>query len=50
MDIRFTSNSRPTLGIELELHVVDPSTGDLVSAAPDILAEIGGAHPGGEHP
>jgi carboxylate-amine ligase len=50
MDIRFTSNPEPTVGIELELHVVDPETGDLVNAANDILDAIGAPHPGGEHP
>jgi glutamate---cysteine ligase / carboxylate-amine ligase len=50
MTIDFTHNARPTVGIEMELHVVDPSTGELVSAANQLLAEMGSAHPGGEHP
>ena len=50
MDIRFTHNPKPTVGIELELHVVEPETGDLASAANEILATIGAPHPGGSHP
>ena len=50
MDIRFTKNAKTTVGIELELHVVDPETGDLVSAANEILDAVGAPHPEGEHP
>ncbi len=50
MQIDFTSNAEPSLGIELELHVVDPATGNLVNAATEILTELGRGHPGGEHP
>jgi len=50
MTIQFTHNDRPTVGIEMELHVVDRATGELVSAANELLAELGAAHPGGEHP
>ncbi len=50
MHIDFTINDEPSLGIELELHVVDAVTGDLVSASNEILAELGRPHPGGEHP
>jgi carboxylate-amine ligase len=48
--INFTSNSRPTIGVEMELHLIDAVTGELVSASADILAEMGAGHPGGEHP
>ena len=34
----------------MELHLVDAVTGELTSAAIDILAEMGADHPGGEHP
>ena len=44
----FTSSPRATVGIEWELQVVDPATGDLVGAASQLLAELAG--PGGEHP
>ena len=50
MTIDFTANSRPTIGVEMELHLVDAVTGELASASNDILAEMGANHPGGEHP
>ncbi len=50
MGIEFTYNERPTIGIEIELHLVDAVTGELVSAANEILAEMGEGHPEGEHP
>ena len=49
MTIHFTHNPRATVGIEMELHLVDPTSGALVSASNDILAEMGEPH-GGEHP
>ncbi len=50
MTIRFTHNERPTVGVEMELNVVDPASGALVSAANELLADLGAGHPGGEHP
>ena len=50
MTIEFTHNPRPTVGIEMELHVVDRETGELVAAATQLLEELGASHPGGEHP
>ncbi len=50
MTIDFTPNARPTIGVEMELHLVDAVTGELVSASNEILAEMGADHPGGEHP
>lgn len=50
MTIEFTHNPRPTVGIEMELHVVDRLTGELVAASRQLLEELGAAHPGGEHP
>lgn len=50
MRIDFTHNPRPTIGIEMELHVVDRVTGALVAASTQLLAELGATHPGGEHP
>jgi carboxylate-amine ligase len=38
------------LGVEVELELVDVRTGELVSAASEILAEIGRGHPDGIHP
>jgi len=48
--INFTPNARPTIGVEMELHLIDATTGELASAAGDILAEMGADHPFGEHP
>ena len=50
MTIAFAHNDRPTVGVELELHLIDANTGDLVSAAPRLLKAIGAGHPDGEHP
>jgi carboxylate-amine ligase len=50
MAIDFTHNRRATIGVELELHLVDAVTGDLVSASNEILAEMGVGHDGGHHP
>ncbi|NND76466.1 MAG: glutamate--cysteine ligase [Ilumatobacter sp.] len=50
MTIDFAFNGRPTIGVELELHLVDAVTGELVSAANELLAELGAPHPDGEHP
>jgi glutamate---cysteine ligase / carboxylate-amine ligase len=47
--IDFTANPAPTLGVELELAVVDRATGALVNAASDLLTEMGRDQPGGEH-
>jgi carboxylate-amine ligase len=48
--IQFTANARTTIGVEMELHLVDAVTGELASASNEILAEMGADHPGGEHP
>jgi carboxylate-amine ligase len=48
--IDFNSSIGPSLGVEVELEVVDQRTGALVSAATPMLAELGAGHPGGEHP
>ncbi|MEM8620476.1 MAG: glutamate--cysteine ligase [Actinomycetota bacterium] len=50
MPISFTSNPRPTVGVELELHLIDAGTGDLIAAAPKLLEAISAGHDGGEHP
>jgi carboxylate-amine ligase len=50
MTIDFRSNATPTIGVEVELHLVDASTGELVSIANELLEELGADHPGGEHP
>ena len=48
--IEFNSSPGPSLGVEVELELVDHDTGELVSAATDILSELGQGHPEGEHP
>ena len=50
MQIAFHSSAGPSLGVEVELELVDVRTGELVSAASEILAEIGRGHPDGVHP
>lgn len=50
MSIAFTHNARPTIGVELELHLVDADTGDLVSASNELLAEMSQGFPGNDHP
>jgi glutamate---cysteine ligase / carboxylate-amine ligase len=50
MAIDFRRNDRPTVGVELELHLVDQASGELAPIASDILREIGAPHATGEHP
>ena len=50
MQIDFNASPGPSLGIEVELELIEMRTGRLASAASDILAELGQGHPGGEHP
>ncbi|MGI8778142.1 MAG: glutamate--cysteine ligase [Acidimicrobiales bacterium] len=50
MDIVFNASEGASLGIEVELEIVDRGTRQLCSAATEILAELGSGHPGGEHP
>lgn len=50
MAIDFTHNRRPTVGVELELHVVDTASGELRPLATEILDELGGSYGSGEHP
>ena len=40
MPIEFASSDRSTLGLEWELALVDRTSGDLVPAAPEVLAEL----------
>jgi len=48
--IPFNASERSSLGVEVELEIVDRRTRELASAATDILAEVGAGQPGGEHP
>lgn len=53
MQIAFHASPRPTLGVEVELGIVDRHTRALVSAASELLADIAAApaaSPGGQHP
>ncbi|HEX2046742.1 MAG TPA: glutamate--cysteine ligase [Acidimicrobiales bacterium] len=50
MHIPFNASERSSLGVEVELEIVDRRSRDLASAATDILSELGAAHPGGDHP
>ena len=48
MPIEFSSSPQPTLGVEVELELVDRETRELVSGAHEILTEITQALPDGE--
>ena len=50
MGIAFTPNATTTLGVELELALVDRRTGELVNVASELLDDLGRAFPEGEHP
>lgn len=50
MPIEFVSSDGPSLGVEVELEVIDPATRELVSGAQEILTEMGARHDGGVHP
>ncbi len=50
MKIDWQPNERPTMGVEVELMIVDAETGDLTQLASQILTDVGAEHPGGEHP
>ncbi len=39
--MNFYSNSFPTVGVEEEFHIIDPASGELVSASSDFLRIIG---------
>jgi len=50
VQIDFHSSEGSSLGIEMELEIVDVETRELHSGATDILADAGRDHPGGVHP
>ncbi len=50
MDIPFNASERCSLGVELELEIVDRDTRELSSVATDLFAELGQGHPDGSHP
>jgi carboxylate-amine ligase len=50
VSIEFHSSERSTLGIEVELQIVDRDSRQLRSGASEVLAAMGAQHPGGNHP
>ena len=48
--IEFNASPSSSVGIEMELEVVDRTTRGLKSIASELLEEMGRSHPGGEHP
>jgi YbdK family carboxylate-amine ligase len=48
--ISFSSSPKPTLGIEVELELIDRESRELVSGAHEILTEMRQGHAGGVHP
>ena len=50
MDIEFKCSERSTLGVEVELQIVDRATRKLESAASSILDELGRGQADGSHP
>ncbi len=48
--VEFLASAGPSLGVEVELGIVDAQSGALVCVAPDILARVGADHPDAEHP
>lgn len=48
MVVDFRPSPRPTLGVEWELGLVDARTGDLVSAAAEVVQEARDRMPQGE--
>src|SRR5919202_4355403 len=48
--IPFNASERSSLGVEVELEIVDRQSRELASAASSILDEIGAGHPDGDHP
>jgi carboxylate-amine ligase len=50
MPITFAASPRPTVGVEMELMLIDPATRELVKGGHELLAEMGQGHPEGIHP
>ena len=50
MEIPFNASARSSLGIEVEMGIVDRTTRDLTSVAGTVLEAVGRGHPDGEHP
>ena len=50
MPITFASSQKATLGVEMELMLIDPQTRELVKGGSEVIAEMGSGHPEGVHP
>jgi carboxylate-amine ligase len=50
MPIEFVSSERASLGVEMELEIIDPATRELVSGGSEILTEMGESHGDAGHP
>jgi carboxylate-amine ligase len=50
MALEFNSSPTASLGVELELGLVDLNKGDLVCVATEVLTELGASYEDGEHP
>ena len=50
MEVEFRASERSSLGVEIELQLVDVETGELVGAAPAVLAALASLNGGEEHP
>jgi carboxylate-amine ligase len=50
VNIEFNASERSSLGVEVELEIVDRETRELRSGASEILALMGDGHPDREHP
>jgi carboxylate-amine ligase len=48
--VDFLASAGPSLGIEVELALVDAESGALTCVAPELLARVGAAYPDAEHP
>ena len=46
----FLASAGPSLGVEVELALVDAHSGELACVAPDLLARVGEGYPDTEHP
>jgi carboxylate-amine ligase len=50
MPIHFASSAGPSLGVEMELAIIDPDSRELVKGAHELLIEMGEGHEEGIHP
>jgi len=48
--VDFVASAGPSLGVEVELALVDAESGELACVAPELLARVGAGYPEAEHP